>query len=136
VLVELKTDPTDAQWQAFLAALTSRAGMTGRLIITSFDGDTLLAAHAQAPAYATGLIQDVGDVDPDDVIPFAHILIKHHNAITASRMAKWSAGGLSVYAWTVDTASEWARLASYPRLTGVITNRPAAYLSWQRSRTC
>lgn len=136
IFVELKVDPTVAQWATFLAAMTSRAGMTGKLTITSFDTAILADAAIQAPAYARGLIQDVGDVDPATVTPYAHILIKHHNAITASRMTKWNTGGLTVYSWTVDTTDEMARMAWYPTLAGVITDTPGAYLAWQKSRTC
>jgi glycerophosphoryl diester phosphodiesterase len=138
VLVELKSNPTGAQWATLRAALESRPNMTSKLIITSFDKPTLTAAAAatHAPAYARGLIQDVGDVDPATVTPYAHILIKAHDAITASRMSKWTAGGLQVYAWTVDTVSEWDRMTWYPLLKGVITNKPAAMITWQRTRTC
>lgn len=135
VYVELKVNPSAEEWPAFLAAMNSRP-MTSKLVITSFDTATLTAAAANAPAYARGLIQDVGDVDPATVKPYASILIKNHNSITAARMSKWTTGGLTVLAWTVDDEGEWARMAWYPALAGVITDKPAAYGAWQRARTC
>jgi glycerophosphoryl diester phosphodiesterase len=136
VLVELKTNPTDAQWATFLDAMASRTGMTGKLVITSFDPATLTAAAEHAPAYARGLISELGDIAPAAVTPYASILVKHHNAITSARMAAWTAGGLSVYSWTVDTTAEWDRMSWYPALAGVITNLPAGYIAWQKARVC
>lgn len=138
IFPELKTMPTEPQWATFLAALASRP-IADRIVVTSFDGPTLVALRAHTTLYATGLIQELGDQTPASVTQYgAHILIKHHNAITWSRLSAWQAGGLSVYAWTVDTDSEWQRMNSYPAawLDGVITNEPAAYLAWQRGRTC
>jgi hypothetical protein len=51
-------------------------------------------------------------------------------------MAEWMTGGLTVYAWTVNTSSEWERMTWYPGMAGVITDQPGAYLAWQKSRTC
>lgn len=135
VYVELKVLPTAGQWTTFLAAMNARP-MTAKLVITSFDTATLAAAAVAAPAYARGLIQDVGDVDPATVTPYASILIKNHNSITAPRMSKWTTGGLTVLAWTVDDQPEWDRMSWYPALAGVITDLPGAYITWQKSRTC
>lgn len=136
VLVELKVNPTAAQWTTFLAAMGSRAGMSSRLIITSFDTATLTAAAAYASAYQRGLIAELGDMDPATITPYASILIKHHNSITAARINKWNAAGITVYSWTVDTTDEWQRMTWYPTLAGVITNIPTAYIAWQKARTC
>ena len=135
VYVELKVLPTAGQWTTFLAAMNARP-LTAKLVITSFDTATLAAAAVAAPGYARGLIQDVGDVDPATVTPYASILIKNHNSITAARMAKWTGGGLTVLAWTVDDEPEWDRMSWYPALAGVITDLPGAYLTWQKSRAC
>lgn len=138
-LVELKVPPTEAQWATFLAALSSRP-ITSKIVVTSFDGSVLVAARAHSSAYATGLITELGDQSVASVTQYAgtRILIKHHNAITWSRLDAWQAGGLSVYSWTVDTASEWQRMGSYPAgwMDGVITNEPGGYLAWQRGRVC
>jgi glycerophosphoryl diester phosphodiesterase len=138
IFPELKTTPTEPQWTAFLAALASRPTIASRVVVTSFDGSRLVALRAHTALYRTGLLQNGGDQTPESVTQYAGttILIKVHDSITGSRMAAWTAGGLTVYAWTVDTESEWARMAWYPALAGVITNDPAAYLAWQKARTC
>ncbi|RZU52345.1 glycerophosphoryl diester phosphodiesterase [Krasilnikovia cinnamomea] len=135
VFVELKTNPTNAQWSAFKAALTSRPGMTSKLTLASFDSATLDEARAKVPGFKRALVQGLGDANPAAVTPHASILIKHHHAITAGRMAKWTGAGLKVYTWTANTASEWQRMTRYP-ISGIVTDRPAAYLAWQRSRRC
>jgi len=134
--VELKVNPTDAQWTSFLAALASRPGSSPKPAISSFDAATLDEAKVEAPEYTRALIQDVGDVDPATVTPHASILIKEHNAITAARMSKWTAAGLKIYAWTVDDVSEWQRMSTYPGMSGVITDQPQAYVTWKHSLTC
>lgn len=135
---ELKTMPTETQWTAFGQALATRP-MASRIMITSFDGPTLLAAQAHLPQYTRGLIQELGDQSVASVTQYgATALIKHHNAIIWSRIDAWQAGGLSVYSWTVDTQSEWQRMNAYPAgwLDGVITNDPKAYTAWAENRTC
>jgi glycerophosphoryl diester phosphodiesterase len=137
IFPELKTMPSEPQWTAFIATLGMRPTIAPKITITSFDGNVLLAAAAHTSLYTTGLIAELGDQSPASVTQWgAHVLIKHHNAITAGRMAAWTAGGLSVYSWTVDTASEWERMSWYPALAGVITDTPGAYLTWQRGRVC
>jgi glycerophosphoryl diester phosphodiesterase len=134
--VELKVNPTGAQWSALEAALRSRPGTSPLPAISSFDAATLDEAKTRLPTYARALVQGVGDVDPATVKAHASILIKNKDAITAARMAKWTGGGLRVYSWTVNDAAEWKRMASYPGMAGVITDKPRAYLAWKRSRTC
>ena len=136
IFMELKTDPTDDQWDTLLDVLNSRGGASARITITSFHSDVLIKAHAKAPAFQTGWIMDVGDVDAELAASVAPILIKHHDAITSARIGRWDAAGLKVYAWTVDTTAEWLRMTWYPALDGVITNLPTAYRAWQRARVC
>lgn len=138
LFVELKVMPTEPQWAAFLAALGSRPALAAKIVVTSFDGAVLVAARAHSTAWATGLIQELGDQTAASVTQYAGttILIKHHNAITAARMTAWTAGGLTVYSWTVDTQSEWERMSWYPALAGVVTGLPQAYAAWQKARTC
>lgn len=136
VFVELKTDPTATQWPVFLAALASRPAEASRIVVTSFDGPTLVALRAHTALYRTGLIQDVGDQTAASVTQYGTaILIKNHNSITSARMAAWTAGGLTVYAWTVDTQAEITRMTWY-NLAGVITNYPVGYLAWEHGTTC
>lgn len=144
--VEPKTMPTEDQWTAFVAAIKSRDGKGGpRPVISSFDPAVLDQIAVRLPGYTRALIQSVGDADPADITPHASILLKHHDAITAGRLTKWTAAGLKVYAWAdpaADPQSEWERMAGYSTdssagsVTGYITATPAAYLAWKNSRVC
>lgn len=144
--VEPKTMPTEDQWTAFVSAIKSRDGKGGpRPVISSFDPAVLDQVAVRMPGYTRALIQSVGDADPADITPHASILLKHHDAITAGRLTKWTAAGLKVYAWAdpaADPQSEWERIAGYSTdssagsVTGYITATPAAYLAWRNSRVC
>ena len=79
------------------------------------------------------------------ITPPATILLKHHDAITAARLAKWTNAGLRVYAWadiTADPETEWERIADYGndnvpgQVSGYITGFPAGYQAWKASRVC
>jgi glycerophosphoryl diester phosphodiesterase len=142
MFVEPKVMPTDAQWTTFIAALTSRVGAGGpKPAIESFDTAVLDQVAIRLPGYTRALDQSVGDADPADITPHASILLKHHDAITATRLTKWTGAGLRVYAWADpaagDDASEWARMATYRDssgkllVSGFITGQPAAYVAWR-----
>lgn len=134
VFAELKTRPTTAELSRVLARL-DWTGMRSRTVITSFDGATLLQVKAAAADVRTGLIDELGYQDASAYTPYGTSYLKHKWSVTSDRLADWS-GPLAVYAWTADTTSDWQRLASYPRLDGIITDRPAAYQAWARARTC
>jgi glycerophosphoryl diester phosphodiesterase len=144
--VEIKGTPTESQWAAFVAAVKSREGKGGpRPVISSFDPDVLDQVAVRLPGYTRALIQSAGDANPADVTPHATILLKHHDSITATRLAKWTAAGLRVYAWAdiaADPQSEWERIAGYSTdtvagsVSGYITATPGAYLAWRNARTC
>lgn len=141
VFVELKTAPTEAQWTAFAAALTSREGLGGpKPTISSFDPAVLDQAGIRLPGYTRALIQSTGDANPADITPHASILLKHHDSITWGRLSKWTGAGLKVYGWAdpaADPQSEWVRMAGYgSAVSGYITSSPQAYLTWQRGRIC
>ncbi|HUL99334.1 MAG TPA: hypothetical protein VLU24_07950, partial [Mycobacterium sp.] len=128
-------------WDSFVAAVRSREGWGGpRPAISSFEPSVLDRVAVDLPGYTRALIQSTGDADPADITPHASILLKHHDAITASRLAKWTGAGLRVYAWADpsagDTPSEWERMADYGSVSGFITSQPAAYIAWRAARTC
>lgn len=144
--VEPKVMPTDAQWVTFIAALTSRVSAgTPRPAIESFDTAVLDQVAVRLPAYTRALVQSVGDADPADITGHATILLKHHDAITSARLAKWTGAGLRVYAWadlSADPQSEWERIADFSSdatagsVSAYITGTPAAYLAWRKARVC
>lgn len=138
ILIELKTDPTPAQWSAVLAAIDSRS-LRPKVVLMSFDPVVVLEAIAAAPGVETALVENPGYRPVAELTPYGGSYVKHKNSITGARLDEWS-GPLDVYAWTVDTAADWAWMHYYTtepgKLDGVITNKPAAYLAWQDARVC
>lgn len=138
VLVELKTDPTPAQWARVLADVDSRS-MRAKVTLMSFDPAVVLEARAVAPTVETGLVENPGYRPVAELTPYGGSYIKHQWSITGARLDEWS-GPLDVYAWTVDAVDDWERMHWYTtepgRLDGVVTNRPGAYLAWQKARSC
>lgn len=146
MFVEPKVMPTEAQWATFIAALTGRLGAGGpKPALESFDTAVLDQVATRLPGYTRALDQSVGDADPADITPHATILLKHHDAITGTRLTKWVGAGLRVYAWADpaagDDSGEWARMATYRDssgkllVSGFITGKPAAYVAW-RATAC
>jgi glycerophosphoryl diester phosphodiesterase len=138
LFLELKTNPTPAQWAAVLAAVDSRS-MRAKIVLMAFDPAVVLEAQAAAPSVETALIENPGYRPVAELTPYGGSYVKHQWSVTAARLDEWS-GPLDVYAWTVDTAEDWERMHYYAaepgRLDGVITNRPAAYRAWQKARVC
>ena len=139
--VELKTVPTNTQWTNLAAVLDAAFLRVGPLpVLTSFSASVLDDAASRLPRYTRGLIQSVGDADPADITPHASILLKHHDAITASRLIKWTNAGIKVYAWAdpaADPQSEWVRMNGYGTLvSGYITSSPQKYREWTFTLGC
>lgn len=111
-----------------VAELVTRRGMAERVVISSFNGLSLLRLAAVAPTLRRGLL-----IDPDKpfgpqaymVSPLvsSHSVHPHHEACTPERMAAWTAAGLRVAAWTVD-APERARELEALGVSYLITNKP------------
>ena len=132
VLTEFKVMPTETQWRAVAAEIDGSVGRD-RVILMSFDRETVLAARQWIPGAPTGLLHNAGYLHPAQVSEFGEHLMKAHRVISESRARDWSAGGISVWAWTVDDEQDWDRLAAWP-VTGMITDRPIAYAVWASSR--
>jgi glycerophosphoryl diester phosphodiesterase len=137
VLLELKADPTPQQLAKVLARL-DWTHMRPRVVVMSFDPQIIAEVRAAAPDLAVGLVADPGYVPVAQLAGY-DAYIKHYYSVTAARLDEWS-GPLDVYAWTVDGETDWSRMQWYTaepgRLDGVITNRPAAYLAWAKTRDC
>lgn len=139
--LEIKVMPTEAQWSALISTLAAREGWGGpRPTISSFDTALLAQVASRMPGYTRALIQSTGDADPAAITPYASILLKHHDAITWSRLSKWTTAGIKVYAWAdpnADPQSEWVRMTGYGGLvSGYVTSYPQAYQLWSSSRVC
>lgn len=127
--VELKFRPNNTIWEQLRPKL---APYLANVTIVSFDKQTLLDGKTRG--YRTGLMEELGDQSPTFIKQFGAVYLKHHWSVTAARAAKWKAAGIKVYPWTPDSSVSWARFKSYgTNIAGVITNRPAGYIAWEKS---
>jgi glycerophosphoryl diester phosphodiesterase len=120
---ELKTTLTAAQWTMLASRLDP---VRARTTITSFSKATVQAA--QEHGYRTGLlastfdptteapafVQDFATLEPDDVAIHAGV-------------------GVSTQTWTIDTSTQWDEAAA-AGVTAIITNQPAACMTWEAAR--
>lgn len=129
--VELKVRPTSPQLQTLLATFNG-VGVTGRVVVTSFDADALSDVRAAAPYVHTALI-DSGFRPSASVLENGNAYLPNRRSVTAGRAQQWRTAGIAVYPWVVSTRLDWSRMA-LDRVAGTITNAPVKYLRWARAR--
>lgn len=90
--------------------------MTGSVIVSSFDRETVRAAATLSPGLRTGLLRDEATPDPVAAARAvgASLLHLRHSLVTAEVVAALRDAGLGVLAWTVNEPSEMRRLAALP----------------------
>ncbi|MFD6418051.1 glycerophosphodiester phosphodiesterase [Streptomyces sp. NPDC060194] len=111
------------------AGWLDRARAAHRLVVQSFDADTLRAVHALRPDVRTAFLgaPPVGELPAyagftDGVNPGRRTLTAAY--VRAVQTVRGRRGEpLRVFAWTVDTHGEARRVAGYG-VDGIITNRP------------
>lgn len=132
VMVELKTLPTASQMTQVLDRI-QWSSMSRQITVTSFDEATVRAVRAAAPGLRTAIIDNPRFRRAASVLEFGRAYVVNAASVTESRAARWRRAGISVRPWTVDTVTGWKRMA-HDRAESVVTNRPAAYLAWARTR--
>lgn len=121
--VEFKVKPSATQWQA-VDARFAWTGMKTKTVVISGDRNFLLSVKARG--YTTGWIDELGDRNPAEVLPYATYYLKHHWSVTTARYQKWVAAGLKVYPWTPNQTKDWDRFKAMG-VPGVITDKPVAF---------
>ena len=100
-----------------------------KLIISSFDHQSLVEVHRQQTAVATGLLYDVVSADWRDVADRCGAVSVHPNyrRLTEAQVRDIRSGGLDVYVYTpndpVEVKPQWDW-----GISGVITDEPALFL--------
>lgn len=132
VQVELKTRPTAEQMKQILDRVRwSR--MSRRVVMTSFDEQTVLDVRAAAPELRTAIADRPRYRPPGSVLRYGHTYVVNADSVTRHRASRWRQSGIELRPWTVDTVSGWRRMA-YDDAVATITNRPTRYLAWARHR--
>jgi len=135
VLLEIKGEHTAEQIAAVLLACRASAHATN-VFLQSFEVAALRLLRSLEPRAAFGLLVEGFDDDPVGQCRELGALacnpdyraILHRPAIVGVLQA----AGLSVSAWTADEPADWVALTR-AGVDGIITNRPAELLRWQRS---
>ena len=134
VLLEIKGEHTADQIAAVLRACRASAGAT-KVFLQSFDAATLKLLHSLEPRAPFGLLVEGFDDDPiaqcRDI--GAAACNPDHRAVLdrPATVCELQAAGLSVSVWTADEPAAWVALTR-AGVDGIITNRPAELLRWQR----
>jgi glycerophosphoryl diester phosphodiesterase len=134
VNVEIKSDRREpdydpAQWAAAaVVELLIARGDTERMIVSSFDMDTIDAVRSAAPIIRTGFLYTITKRLPaaqaQRVAGRGHVAIHpHHRAVTKAVVRAAHARGLAVNTWTVDDPARMRELAVMG-VDAVITNVP------------
>ncbi len=136
--IEIKNSPADPDWDEShdiarqTVALLLEMGVTDRVLVSSFNPETIRIAADTLPGLKTGWLSDVGS----DPLQAAHLASEAgHSAIhphvdtmqgeTADAVVQAAyKAGLLVIVWTVDDEAEMVRLARAD-VDGIITNKPS-----------
>ncbi|MFF2658211.1 glycerophosphodiester phosphodiesterase [Kitasatospora sp. NPDC058032] len=112
-------------------------GMTGRVLVQSFEVDALRYTRELAPDLPLALLR--GDLDADPVAVARDLGLSAYNPADAALAARpgviaaLHAAGVAVNVWTVDSAARWKALDA-AGVDGIITNRPAELAGWLSAR--
>lgn len=133
VNIELKNSPFDPDFDpahgivAAVTAVVAEAGWYDRVLLSSFNLDTVRAVRVAGPALATAWLTLPGAgaaavVDASGGIYDAWH--PHDRGLEPADVASAHAAGLRVNVWTVDDPTRMVELASWG-VDGVVTNLPA-----------
>lgn len=136
VLLEIKGPHTDDELVIELAVIRATRTMD-RIWLQSFELDVLGQLEVYVPGCWRGLLRDEIDADPVALCR-EHGLMSYHPEYTALLARPEIVGdlhdaGISVVTFTANYEADWERLTALG-VDGIITDRPATLLEWQRRR--
>ncbi|WP_433239606.1 glycerophosphodiester phosphodiesterase [Streptosporangium sp. CA-135522] len=95
----------------------------GRLIVQSFDWDSMRVFHRAMPQVEIGLLGTPTTARLPELADFAGRINPPYDDLTPDYVRRVHDHHMEVFAWTVDDPEIMRRLISY-RVDGIITNRP------------
>jgi glycerophosphoryl diester phosphodiesterase len=126
VLVELKTVPTASQWVTLGGRLLR---MGTRVWVASFD--PAVTAAAKAHGYQTAQIDAHATVRSAAAVRALGTAYESEwSRLTPTLVSQLHAAGVTVYAYTADTSTQWERVVSLGVLP--ITDDPTGFRAWFR----
>lgn len=131
VLVDVKSMGRAASYRRLARVVRQVGG--GRVVVMSRHRTHLDRFGRLAPKVARAVVTR-DRLRPRSFRRYGTAVV-HHRAITRTWLARMRDAGLPVFAWTVNTTSEWDRLSG--RVKGVITDATSGYDDYRESsRTC
>lgn len=143
--IELKTNVVRYEGiEARLAALVHAYDLRERVLVSSFQLDSLRVLREQAPDLALGLLVDLDQgvhaADADALVRHAQTLgcFSLHPDFRLIRIypelvQSCHDANLRVFPWTVDNAHVWGVLVREQQVDGIITNDPGKLYEWLRA---
>ena len=139
VNIEIKSDPGEpdydpAQWVAgAVARLLAERGDSYRMLISSFDRDTIERMRSIAHTVRTGFLCMTSVPDASTMMrslaEAGHVTVHpHRKAVDAALIEAAHGNGLQVNVWTVDKPAEMQHLAELG-VDAIITNVPDVALA-------
>ena len=140
--VELKTDAIHYPGiEARLAALVAAHGLAERVLVSSFNHESLRLVKRYGPNLTLGLLLDARQAQqctsPEGVVARAlkfSCFSIHPEFATLRRWPELGiachAVGLRVFPWTVDDPNDWQFLIDEVGVDGIITNDPGRLHHW------
>ncbi|MBB2911719.1 glycerophosphoryl diester phosphodiesterase [Streptosporangium becharense] len=95
----------------------------GRLVVQSFDWNSMRRFHRVMPRVPVGLLGTPAAARLPELARFASQINPPYRDLTAEYVRRVHSHRMDVLAWTVDDPATMRRLISY-RVDGIITNRP------------
>ncbi|MEU4408144.1 glycerophosphodiester phosphodiesterase family protein [Streptosporangium sp. NPDC023963] len=95
----------------------------GRLVVQSFDWNSMRTFHRVMPGVPIGLIGTPAIADLPRLARFADQINPPYNELTPEYVRRVHRHRMEVFTWTVDDPATMRRVTSY-RVDGIITNKP------------
>ena len=136
LILQMESDPFNggqgaAAVQAF-ASVVADSGYASKIIVSAWYSADLTAFGQVDPDQPMALIQETSDPTAAEVESSgARILYVDYVGVTATEVAAWHAGGLTVWVWTPPDSAEWRSLSAMG-VDGIATNWISAYVDWAK----
>ncbi|GII33475.1 glycerophosphodiester phosphodiesterase [Planotetraspora mira] len=94
-----------------------------RLVLQSFDWDSMRTFNKELPQVPIGLLGTPETADLDDLAKFADEINPPYADVTPSYVKCVHDNGMKIFTWTVNDPDDMSRMTSYG-VDGIITNKP------------